>query len=199
MLRSRRTPVWAAGCDGIIRAAWDVQTGAVARKLEGHDGIVTSVSVDPTNQVVVTGGWDARVIVWDGLASKPRFRLVGHTTAVQDVALSPDWRRMASGGWDGTVRLWDVQSGQAGRVLEGHEDQVRAVLWLDRKRLASGSHDRTVRVWDTESGRELSVGSLSHTRRVPEHRRWRAAAAGGRDGCGRGMGVSGPRDEWLRE
>ena len=80
--------------------------------------------------------------------------MTGHTAEVQSVALSEDGRLVASGSWDGTARLCRLEDGQQERVLEGHTDHVRAVVFSSRNQLVTASRDATVRVWDTQSGRE---------------------------------------------
>jgi len=50
------------------------------------------------------------------------------------------------------VRVWEVSSGECIQTLEGHSDDVTAVLWSSEgTRICSGSVDKTVRVWEVSS------------------------------------------------
>ena len=70
------------------------------------------------------------------------------------VASSADGPRALSGSRDKTIRLWDLRSGDTIRVIEGHEDTVRAVCYSGDGRWAlSGGEDRTVRLWEIATGR----------------------------------------------
>ena len=82
-----------------------------------------------------------------------------HRGAVWGVAFSPtDEHLLASACDDGLVRLWNAQTGQLLRILVGHDEAVRDVVWSpDGKLLASGSEDGTVRVWEPTSGRLIKT------------------------------------------
>jgi WD40 repeat protein len=67
---------------------------------------------------------------------------------------------VVSGSNDKTVRVWDLETGLGERRLEGHTDEVTAVVVTpDGRRAVSGSEDKTVRVWDLERGRALACFS----------------------------------------
>jgi WD40 repeat protein len=67
-----------------------------------------------------------------------------------------------SGAKDRTLRLWDLSSGECRKVLEGHEDVVRAVAILpDGGWALSGGEDKTVRLWELATGRCASVERTS--------------------------------------
>ena len=62
--------------------------------------------------------------------------LNGHSDDVNAVAYSRDGKMIATASWDKTVRIWDGRSGQFLRLLEGHEQPVRAVTFApDSRRL----------------------------------------------------------------
>ena len=52
-------------------------------------------------------------------------------------------------------------------ILEGHEDDVKCVIWLDNDLLASASYDGTVRLWAEEDGEFVPFQTLEgHTSTV---------------------------------
>jgi WD40 repeat protein len=64
------------------------------------------VAVSGDGGVVVSGGWDRVVCVWDGGSGQLRHRLEGHKDRVLGVAVSGDGKVVVSGGWDGKVLVW---------------------------------------------------------------------------------------------
>jgi WD40 repeat protein len=163
-------------------------------------GDVSPIWRTPTSSarpIVVSGGDDATVRVWDlesgELLHQP---LTGHDGDVNALALGELHGRaiVASGGNDRTVRLWDLVSGESlGAALQGHRRKVRAVAigeFRDRPIVVSGSNDNTVRVWDLDSGRLLYEPLVGH------HGNVTAIAVGELRGCA--IAVSGSEDFTLR-
>jgi len=100
---------------------WDLETGALVRKLRGH-GEPSTLDVSPDGRRLVSGCWDNTVILWD-LVRGEIIALPGHPSVVGHVAFSPSGDRIASAGFDGTFRIWESTS-----PLERAEARDRAAL-----------------------------------------------------------------------
>jgi len=76
--------------------------------------------------------------------------LRGHGNLVNAVAVCSQRPFLASASRDRTVRVWDIDSKRCLRVLVGHEESVKSVVWSPHNPnlLASGGYDFDVRVWD---------------------------------------------------
>ena len=76
--------------------------------------------------------------------------LRGHGNLVNAVAVCSQKPFLASASRDRTVRVWDIDSKRCLRVLVGHEESVKSVVWSPHNPnlLASGGYDFDVRVWD---------------------------------------------------
>ena len=93
-----------------LQRAWQYETNTVAHVLDAHSGAVRSVSFAPGDgSVLVSGGDDAEIQLWDAVSRVPTRTLRGHTVAVNTVA----WSRstageavLASGAQDGAVIVW---------------------------------------------------------------------------------------------
>jgi WD40 repeat protein/mono/diheme cytochrome c family protein len=86
---------------------WDFGTGEVRIKWEAHSSSVTAVSVAEDGKLILTGGDDGRVKVWDA-AGKLLAELKGHAGGVRSVSMKAGGRWAVSASTDGTVKLWDV-------------------------------------------------------------------------------------------
>jgi len=107
-------------------------------------------SASRARQIVVSGGAEATVRVWDLESGESLHQqLRGHDGDVNTLALGELRGRaiVASGGDDRTVRLWDLASGESlGAALLGHRRKVRAVAigeFGGRPLVVSGSDDNT--------------------------------------------------------
>ncbi|MDP6636568.1 MAG: hypothetical protein QGG42_16845 [Phycisphaerae bacterium] len=124
--------------------------------LTGHASHVCSVAFSPDGKLLVSGGSDNTVKIWDVATRCPLGSLSGHTGSVRSVAFSPDGKRIASASYDKTVRVWDVATGRKISILRGHDDQVNSVVFSsDGKRITAGSW-AVVKTWEASSGRDLA-------------------------------------------
>jgi WD40 repeat protein len=92
--------------------------------LQGHDRVVSTVALSTDSQLVVSGGQDSTVRVWDSRSGELLLTLRDHTAQVFGVALSADGRWLASGGADGTLRLYALDGRDQPGGLRGSCVQV---------------------------------------------------------------------------
>ncbi|KAG6859976.1 hypothetical protein C0995_001079 [Termitomyces sp. Mi166 len=108
------------------------------------------------NALVVSGGCDKVVRVWDVKSGHCIYTLPGHTSTIRCMRTLHHRPIAITGSRDGTLRTWDIQRGRALRVLEGHSSSVRC-LDVNGARAVSGSYDTTCRIWDLDTGECLRV------------------------------------------
>ncbi|KAI0638605.1 WD40 repeat-like protein [Trametes polyzona] len=106
--------------------------------------------------LVVSGGCDKELRIWDVKSGYCIYTLRGHTSTIRCLKVLHGRPLAVSGSRDRTVRVWDVQRGRLLRVLEGHTQSVRCLDVCGNK-VVSGSYDCTCRVWDVDTGACLHV------------------------------------------
>ncbi|KAI9449118.1 WD40 repeat-like protein [Russula earlei] len=106
--------------------------------------------------LVVSGGCDKDVRVWDVRTGLTLYVLRGHTSTVRCLKVIHNRPIAVSGSRDGTLRVWDVQRGRMLYILTGHAGSVRS-LDVCGSRVVSGSYDGTCRLWDVDTGECLQV------------------------------------------
>ena len=146
----------------------------VEEPLRGHRGGVNAVAAGALpdgDPVIISGGIDGTVRVWQTADSVPTGKLVrGHRGGVNAVAAGalPDGTPVIiSGGGDGTVRVWrTADRAPVGEPLRGHRGGVNAVaagaLPDGDPVIISGGDDGTVRVWRTADGAPVEEPLRGH-------------------------------------
>jgi F-box and WD-40 domain protein CDC4 len=121
------------------------------KTLKGH--VMGVWAMVPWDDILVSGGCDRDVRVWDMSTGRGLHTLRGHTSTVRCLKMS-DANTAISGSRDTTLRIWDIPSGMCKNVLVGHQASVRC-LAIHGDVVVSGSYDTTARVWSISEGRCL--------------------------------------------
>ncbi|KAJ4414860.1 hypothetical protein N0V85_002971 [Neurospora sp. IMI 360204] len=125
--------------------------GNELRTLRGH--MMGVWAMVPWDDVLVSGGCDRDVRVWDLTTGVCMHTLRGHTSTVRCLKMS-DANTAISGSRDTTLRVWDIRNGVCRNVLVGHQASVRC-LEIHGDIVVSGSYDTTAKVWSISEGRCL--------------------------------------------
>ncbi|KAJ1551521.1 hypothetical protein HK096_009324, partial [Nowakowskiella sp. JEL0078] len=138
------------------------------RTLNGNMGGVRCLQFDPRRAILMTGGYDKTVRVWntsrllddtdpgaiDAADSALVRVLYGHTGTV--MALRFVGMTIITGSADTTLKVWDLKTGECKKTWEGHTGGV-SCLHFDDKLLVSGSEDQTVGVWYKTTGKHFAL------------------------------------------
>ncbi|KAL3439464.1 WD40-repeat-containing domain protein [Aspergillus tetrazonus] len=125
--------------------------GENQKTLEGH--VMGVWAMVPWDDILVSGGCDREVRVWNMATGESIYLLRGHTSTVRCLKMS-DKNTAISGSRDTTLRIWDLRTGTCRSVLVGHQASVRC-LAVHGDIVVSGSYDTTARVWSISQGRFL--------------------------------------------
>ena len=92
--------------DGIVQI-WNMATGELEDKLEGHTGCIESVAFSHNGCFVASGLWDGTIWIWNMDTCEMTYMLTGHNAEVISVTISKDDKFVVSGSRDRTVQMWD--------------------------------------------------------------------------------------------
>ncbi|CAO3651780.1 unnamed protein product [Mucor hiemalis] len=154
------------GCDNHRIEVFDTNSGKKIKTIEGHEGGVWALQFiggteDDPERILLSGGCDRDVRVWDLNRGKLRYVLRGHTSTVRCLKIR-DKRIAVTGSRDTTLRVWDIKRGVLLHVLLGHQASVRCVD-IHGDIAVSGSYDSTARIWDLKTGqcKHVLIGHVS--------------------------------------
>lgn len=119
---------------------------------DAHTGWVSCVRFSPVSlqPIIVSGGWDKMVKVWNSTNCKLRTNLVGHTGYVNSVTVSPDGSLCASGGKDGVAMLWDLAEGKRLYSLDAG-DIIHSLCFSPNRYWLCAATQSSIKIWDLES------------------------------------------------
>ncbi|KAG2139824.1 uncharacterized protein EDB93DRAFT_1252946 [Suillus bovinus] len=91
---------------------WDLKTGAVLQKMEGHRGWVLKLVVSRDGQLIASGDTDGVFIVWHGETGESLTQPIeAHSyQPIYSLDFSPDGTVLATGSWDNATKLWNTKT-----------------------------------------------------------------------------------------
>ena len=133
---------------------------------EAADPPITSIAFARGGKSVVTCSQSGlQVSSWPELKRQRTFP--ASAVNLHDIAFSPAGDRLAVGGGipaeEGSVEIFSWPAGKSLKILDGHENSVMGLAWLNESTLATASLDHSVILWNTRTG--------SRSRRLKGHSR----------------------------
>ena len=179
------------GEDGTVKVV--SSNGDSVAEGKGHVGAVLACDWDVTGRLLVTGGLDECLCLWEPRASNnPIATIAAHSDPILSVSFNGDGYKLASASVDGLIRVWDVRASLKrclATIIDDDNPVVSSVMWSPNDQyLVSASMDNAVRLWDYETKRCVRTYKGPKFGRIGRARLGRMGevgyviAAGGEDG-----------------
>lgn len=117
--------------------------------LEAHADGVNSLSFHENKNVLISGGKDGFIRVWNMRDSgRKLLELPAHYSAVYSLTLSPDQQWLVSTSRDKSFKLWSMADMSVVDRIEardgGHAHSVNDAIWIDSSRFITCGDDRKI-------------------------------------------------------
>ncbi|MBW4516826.1 MAG: serine/threonine protein kinase [Timaviella obliquedivisa GSE-PSE-MK23-08B] len=131
-----------------------------------QSGSILALAMHPKGEIVVSGGQNKVIQLWDMKSGASLTALTGHLQEITSLHFTPTGETLVSASADSTLKVWNLQSGILRHTLAGHTGRVNSVhVTPNGKLTVSGGSDRQIKVWDLQTGSELQRLS-GHTNAV---------------------------------
>lgn len=128
--------IYTGGIDCDVKV-WDMRKRQVAYRMTGHTDTVTSVSVSPDSQSLLSYGHDGFARTWDIRPFAPTDRsirqFVGAPVGIERNLIRASWNSKGEwigvGGADGSVYVWENRSANLLYKLPGHKGTVNGMAF----------------------------------------------------------------------
>lgn len=140
----------AGGIENILRIR-KVDEGKIVRSLKINSGI-TSLAFSPNNHLLVTGGFDRIIRVWNWKQGDEIAQIRGHLDIINKLFFSHDGKQLISVSPQEKIKIWDLDSlEQIDNLNHNHHRVLACDLSQDRKTLVTGCEDSKIRVFELYS------------------------------------------------
>jgi WD40 repeat protein len=149
-----------ASADNAVRV-WNLDTGKVVRRFEGHTNWVLGVAVTVDGRFAVSASEDRTLRIWklgdpsvldEGPYTEGAVRaLEGHASAVLGVAVTPDGRFAVSVSRDNTLRVWDLGTGQLLTTLGAYAPLQCCAVTPDGTTILAGDASGALHILDWQN------------------------------------------------
>jgi WD40 repeat protein len=107
----------------------------------GHFRGVFSVQSSSMDDVVLTGGADGMIRIYETQSGVELRRLEAHSAAVRRCCFGPNDNVILTASAEGSAMLWDMVSCESVGVMHGHEGEVMDGCWLDDTTIVTAGND----------------------------------------------------------
>lgn len=133
---------------------WQLPDGKLLQVLHYHQGHITGLAFIANDRVVISAGYDGRII-YSSLDGS-RLREVMTEPPITALATNEVADLMISGHKDGSIRIWSISQLAIKQRLQPHTDWIRAIAYDEnRQLLASADAGGHVIMWNID-------GSIRH-------------------------------------
>ncbi|CAN1167976.1 WD repeat-containing protein 48 [Linum perenne] len=130
---------------------------------KGHKESVYALAMNDTGSVLVSGGTEKVVRVWDPRSGSKTIKLRGHTDNIRTLLLDSTGRFCLSGSSDSMIRLWDLGQQRCVHSYAVHTDSVWALASTPTfSHVYSGGRDLSLYLTDLATRESTLLCSKEH-------------------------------------
>lgn len=134
---------------------YDLSDFSIKKTIDGHENSVFSLQYFGEDSLLISGGRDAQLMVWDVENDYERVECIpAHLFAINHIIYVPEFELLVSCSMDKSIKLWGAKDLELKKVIDksrnaSHGTSINKLLWREKDRvLLSASDDRTISMWN---------------------------------------------------
>nr|CAD1833969.1 unnamed protein product [Ananas comosus var. bracteatus] len=132
--------------------------------VKGHKESVYALAMNESGTVLVSGGTEKVIRVWDPRTGSKNMKLQGHTDNIRTLLLDSTGRYCLSGSSDSMIRLWDLGQQRCIHSYAVHTDSVWALASTPNfTHVYSGGRDLSLCLTDLSTRESLVLCTKEHS------------------------------------
>ncbi|KAM0019604.1 putative transcription factor WD40-like family [Helianthus debilis subsp. tardiflorus] len=145
-------PIGINGSSNDISSQTNLPQGYVPISAKGRKESVHALAMNDTGNLLVSGGTEKAVRVWDSRTGSKMMKLRGHTDNIRALLLDSTGRFCLSGSSDSMIRLWDLGQQRCVHSYAVHTDSVWALASTPNfSHVYSGGRDLSLYLTDLQT------------------------------------------------
>lgn len=156
LLTANEEHVVTAHRSGLLKL-WNFVTGELTKSWKNlHVGPVSCMEYSPNLDLLVSGGADSFIRVWDFNKQVSQGVIRGAQGVISVVKFHPTEKIVVGAGDDATIYAWNLETRELAKKFEGHISKVTSISFTqDGKFFVSSSRDKVLILWDFEKGKQI--------------------------------------------
>jgi len=112
-----------------------------------HNGQIISIDISTDSTLLVSGGKDSTVVIWDFKEGKVLESLKS-SGIITSVCLSPNGQYLAYGGSDNKINVYDIAKKKIINTFSEHSDDISSIAFSpDGNYIATSSGDKLINIY----------------------------------------------------
>ncbi|XP_076935189.1 uncharacterized protein LOC143601760 [Bidens hawaiensis] len=141
----------------------NVPQGYAPISAKGHKESVYALAMNDTGNVLVSGGTEKAIRVWDTRTGSKMMKLRGHTDNIRALLIDSSGRYCLSGSSDSMIRLWDLGQQRCVHSYAVHTDSVWALASTPTfSHVYSGGRDLSLYLTDLATRESILLWTKEH-------------------------------------
>lgn len=127
---------------------YDILTEETHQSPELHTNSITCVAMSASGNLLLTGGKDSKIGIWELPSFKQSYILRGHQNEITALGITFDGTKLISADTDYKIRVWNIAEKTTLAILTEHQNNVYHILTNKSSMLITGDESGVINIWD---------------------------------------------------